>query len=55
MPTMQYGSAQARIDKYKGEILKHAVPLEVLSRSGRQIRMPKNSSRTAQSSQLIEK
>jgi N4-gp56 family major capsid protein len=46
MPTMQYGSAQARIDKFKGEILKHAVPLEVLSRSGRQIKMPANNSKT---------
>jgi N4-gp56 family major capsid protein len=46
MPTMQYGSAQARIDKFKGEILKHAVPLEVLNRAGRQIKMPSNSSRT---------
>jgi N4-gp56 family major capsid protein len=43
---MQYGSAQARIDKFKGEILKHAVPLEVLSRSGRQIKMPANNSKT---------
>ena len=46
MATMQYGTAQARIDKFKGEILKHAVPLEVLGRSGRQIRMPSNSSKT---------
>jgi hypothetical protein len=46
MATMQYGSAQARIDRFKGEILKHSVPLEVLSRSGRQIRMPANSSKT---------
>lgn len=46
MATQQYGTAAARIDKFKGEILKHAVPLEVLGRSGRQIRMPKNSSKT---------
>ena len=43
---MQYSSAQARIDKFKGEILAHAVPLEVLSRAGRQIRFPKNNSKT---------
>lgn len=46
MTTMQYGTAAARIDKFKGEILKHAVPLEVLSRSGRQIKMPSNNSKT---------
>ncbi len=46
MATQLYSSAQARIDKFKGEILKHAVPLEVLNRAGRQIRMPKNNSKT---------
>lgn len=35
-----------RINKYKGEILKHAVPMECLSRQGRQVSMPKNSSDT---------
>ena len=35
-----------RINKYKGEILAHAVPLEVLSREGRQVKMPKNMSDT---------
>ncbi len=33
-----------RLNKYKGQILKHAVPMEVLSRQGRQIDLPKNSS-----------
>ena len=46
MTTQQYSSASARIDKFKGEILKHAVPLEVLGRAGRQIKMPKNNSKT---------
>src|SRR5476651_1557073 len=46
MAGMQYSSATARIDKFKGEILSHAVPLEVLGRGGRQIRLPQNSSRT---------
>lgn len=46
MATQLYNSAAARIDKFKGEILKHAVPLEVLGRAGRQIRMPKNNSKT---------
>jgi len=36
----------ARIAKYKGEILKHAVPVEVLNRLGRQIPMPKHMSDT---------
>lgn len=36
----------ARIGKFKGQILSHAVPAEVLGRTGRQIPMPKNSSDT---------
>ena len=35
-----------RINKYKGEILKHAVPMECVSRMGRQVQMPKNNSDT---------
>lgn len=46
MATMGFDTATGRINKFKGEILKHAVPLEVLGRSGRQIRMPKNNSKT---------
>lgn len=45
--TMQtYALTPARIDRFKGEILKHAVPQETLCRMGRQVRMPKNSSKT---------
>jgi N4-gp56 family major capsid protein len=33
-----------RLNKYKGQILSHAVPVEVLSRQGRQVEMPKNQS-----------
>ncbi len=45
--TMQtFGLTQGRINKFKGEILSHAVPLEVLSRAGRQVRMPRNQSDT---------
>lgn len=45
--TMQtFALTTARIGKYKGQILKHAVPLEVLARTGRQIKFPKNSSDT---------
>jgi len=36
----------ARIGRFKGEILSHAVPQEVLGRTGRQIPMPKNNSDT---------
>jgi hypothetical protein len=36
----------ARIAKYKGQILAHAVPLECLGRTGRQMPMPKNNSDT---------
>lgn len=35
-----------RINKYKGQILAHAVPKEVLGRQGRQKMMPKNNSDT---------
>ena len=45
--TMQtFGLTQARLNKFKGEILAHAVPMEVLSKGGRQVQMPKNSSDT---------
>lgn len=45
--TMQtFGLTSARLNKYKGEILAHAVPMEVLSKGGRQVKMPKNSSDT---------
>lgn len=35
-----------RLNKYKGAILKHAVPMEVLSKGGRQVKFPKNNSDT---------
>lgn len=42
-----YSLSTQRIAKYKGEILSHAVPMEVLGRQGRQVRrMPKNNSDT---------
>ena len=45
--TMQsFGLTAARLNKFKGEILAHAVPMEVLSKGGRQVKMPKNSSDT---------
>lgn len=45
--TMQtFALSAGRINKFKGQILAHAVPLEVLNRAGRQVKMPKNSSDT---------
>ena len=45
--TMQtFALSTGRINKFKGQILAHAVPLECLGRSGRQVKMPKNSSDT---------
>lgn len=45
--TMQtFALTAGRINKYKGQILAHAMPLEVLNRGGRQVKMPKNSSDT---------
>jgi N4-gp56 family major capsid protein len=45
--TMQtFALTTGRINKFKGQILAHAVPLECLGRSGRQVKMPKNSSDT---------
>jgi N4-gp56 family major capsid protein len=35
-----------RINKFKGQILAHAIPVEVLGRGGRQIQLPKNQSDT---------
>lgn len=45
--TMQtFALTPGRINRFKGEILKHAVPFECLSRVGRQVPMPQNSSDT---------
>jgi N4-gp56 family major capsid protein len=45
--TMQtFALTPGRINKFKGAILKHAVPMEVLGRTGRQVQMPKNQSDT---------
>jgi hypothetical protein len=41
-----FALTSGRINKYKGQILSHAVPMEVLGRTGRQVPMPKNSSDT---------
>jgi len=46
MAIQGYDTATARIDKFKGRILKRAIPVEVTSRFGRQVQMPKNNSDT---------
>lgn len=46
MAMQTFGLTTGRINKFKGQILKHAVPLEVLGRGGRQVPMPKNQSDT---------
>ncbi len=46
MAMQSFGLTPGRINKFKGQILAHAVPLEVLGRTGRQIPMPKNNSDT---------
>ena len=45
--TMQtYALAPGRLEKFSGQILKHAMVTECLTRGGRQVAMPKNSSKT---------
>ena len=44
--TQTFGLTAGRINKFKGEILAHAVPQECLSRQGRQVQMPRNMSDT---------
>lgn len=46
MATFTSGSPAARIAKLTGDILKHAVPAEVLGITGQQRAMPKNQSKT---------
>lgn len=43
--TMQgFSLTPGRINRFKGQILAHATPVEVLSRAGRQVQFPKNNS-----------
>jgi len=46
MAIQEYATSAARIGKLKGEILAHAIPVEVLGITGTQKKMPKNSSDT---------
>jgi N4-gp56 family major capsid protein len=46
MVMQAFSLAPGRIGKFKGEILKHAKPYEVLSKVGRQVQMPQHASDT---------
>jgi len=46
MAVQNFSLTPGRINKFKGQILAHAVPMECLGRTGRQIPMPKNNSDT---------
>lgn len=46
MAMQSFSLTPGRINKFKGQILSHAVPLEVLGKTGRQIPMPRNNSDT---------
>ena len=46
MAVQTFTLTPGRINKFKGQILAHAVPEEILGRTGRQIPMPKNQSDT---------
>ena len=46
MAMQTFALTPARIAKFKGQILAHAVPVEVLGRAGRQVEFPKNNSDT---------
>ena len=45
--TMQtFALTPGRVNKFKGEILAHAKPFEVLAKAGRQVQMPQNNNDT---------
>jgi N4-gp56 family major capsid protein len=46
MAMQNFALTPGRINKYKGAILAHAVPMEVLGKTGRQVPLPKNQSDT---------
>jgi N4-gp56 family major capsid protein len=46
MSMQTFALTPGRINKFKGQILKHAVPVEVLAKGGRQVKFPKNNSDT---------
>jgi len=46
MVMQSYATQTGRLEKYAGKILKHAMVQECLTRGGRQVELPKNSSKT---------
>ncbi len=46
MSMQTFNLSAGRLNKFKGQILKHAVPVEVLAKGGRQVSFPKNNSDT---------
>lgn len=46
MAIHSFGLTAGRLNKFKGQTIKHAVAMECLARDGRQVRMPKNNSDT---------
>jgi len=46
MSMQTFGLTPGRLNKFKGQILAHAVPMEVLGRGGRQVQFPRNQSDT---------
>lgn len=46
MSMQTFNLSAGRLNKFKGQILKHAVPVEVLAKGGRQVTFPKNNSDT---------
>lgn len=46
MAMQTFALTPARLNRFKGEILAHAVPQECISRAGRQVKFPKNNSDT---------
>jgi len=46
MAMQTFALTPARINRFKGEILHHALPQECISRAGRQVKFPKNNSDT---------
>lgn len=46
MTVQTFALTPGRINKFKGQILSHAMPLEVLGKTGRQVKLPRNNSDT---------
>jgi len=53
MALQNYALRPGRLEKFSGQILKHAMVTECLTRGGRQVELPKNSSKTYLSRRFI--